>query len=279
MKASRKIFFVVASGVHDTDRHYQDTIKHKRTAEEAARFLQPAEQEQLQRYLHGRPYAVWGAVPGERNTPAWTTMESGDYVLIYRNGKIILAAEVALKVRNPAFARYLWREDREGKTWELMYFLINEEEVNVQQQDFNKYLGYGEGYFPRGFMAIDQKKTDRVLSLYGDLLSFLQRIERGEKPEEIDVKELKVAEQLIHERVERAPTEHDEMQWRLIRLGNKAHFDVWVPPADQRKSFQGHHFSDLVIPEFREAIDIPRYIENIDTVWKLGLSIKSAFEI
>lgn len=279
MKKDRKIFFVVASGGHNTDRHYYETIERKRTIEEAARFITSSETGQLQKYFHGRSYAVWGAVPGSGNSRTWETMEEGDYVMVYRGGKIILAAEIALKVRNPNLARFFWGQDSEGKTWEYIYFLINEVKVNVQQAELNKYLGYGEKYFPRGFMAIDQQKANRLLTLYGDLLSLLKRIEDGEKPKEIDIEKLKKINLLTEEKIEKAPTIHDEIQWRLIRIGNKAKYDVWVPRADQGKKYENQVFRDLVIPEFHEAIDIPSYITNIDTVWKLGYSIKAAFEI
>ncbi len=279
MAGERKIFFVVATGGQSTQEHYVDTIKNKRTIDEAARFLDPQDAKKLNEKMHGQPFAVWGAVPGERNNPTWETMEEGDYLLIYRESKIILAAEVALKVRNPRLAKHYWKEDVNGKTWELMFFLYNENEVNVPMKRLNTYLGYAETYHPQGFMAIQQEKTDALLSQYGDLLSFLSRIESGQKPEAIDVDRKKVFNQVVDEKVERAPTEHDEMQWRLIRLGNKAHLDVWVPQNDQHRSYDGHEFRQFVIPKFQEAIDVPAYIKNIDTVWKLGLSIKSAFEI
>ena len=107
----------------------------------------------------------------------------------------------------------------------------------------------------------------------------LQKLESGEKLEEIEPKKHQEINDLLEEKIDRAPTEHDEMQWRLIRLGNAAHFDVWVPPADQGRQFAGHKFQNFVLREFHEALDIPSYIKNIDTVWKLGHSIKSAFEI
>ena len=70
------------------------------------------------------------------------------------------------------------------------------------------------------------------------------------------------------------------MQWRLIRLGKLAKCDVWVPTHDQNRQFEGHKFKELVISEFREALDVPPTIKNIDVVWKFGpYSIKSAFEI
>ncbi len=47
MNKLRKIFFVVTSGGHGTDRHYYDTIERKRTLEEASKFLNPQEVEIL----------------------------------------------------------------------------------------------------------------------------------------------------------------------------------------------------------------------------------------
>ena len=70
------------------------------------------------------------------------------------------------------------------------------------------------------------------------------------------------------------------MQWRLIRLGQLARCDVWVPRNDQPKQYEGHQFRDFVLHEFHETLDVPRSIKNIDVVWKFGpYSIKSAFEI
>ncbi len=278
MNKNRKIFFVVASGGHGTDRHYYDTIEKKRTIEEAEKFLKGEEIKILKDNYHSGPFAVWGAVPGSGNTRTWETMEPGDYVLIYKSRRIIFAAEVALKTRNEGMARYLWGEDENKKTWEFMYFLINTEEVNVPIIGINKYLGYSENYFPRGFTAIDQKKADILLSRYGDLLSGLKKIEAGQDLVEVAEK-VKIEEEILEEKIERATTEHDEMQWRLIRIGKKAKVDVWIPKNDQGKSYDGHLFRDEVLQEFQETLDVPSYIKNIDVVWKFGYSVKSAFEI
>lgn len=279
MIKKRKIFFVVATGGQDTDKHYYDTIKNKRTVEETAKFLNEKEAEELKEVFHGQSFSVWGAMPGTNNIRSWNNMQSGDYVMVYRHGKIILAAEIAMKVHNQDLAKYFWGIGRNGDTWEYVYFLINEIEVGVSQSELNKYLEYADNYFPQGFMAVDQKKADNLLSLYGDLISFLQVIKAGEEPEKIDFTANEEFEKIINNKIEKAPTTHDEMQWRLIRLGNKAHFNVWVPANDQGKIYEGQKFKDLVMPEFHETIDVPSYIKNIDTVWKLGLSVKAAFEI
>lgn len=277
MTKSRKIYFVMAGGGENANKHYYDTIKNRQSVESFSKFLSSDEVEKLQKYSHGRPYAVWGAIPGPSNLRNWEAMEDGDYVMVYRQGKIILAAEIAMKVRNPGLAKHFWQEDSEGKTWELVYFLINDVEVDVDIEKLNKYFGYEPNYHPQGFMAIQQAKVDKALLAYGDLISLLQKLERNENIEEIE--KVKIFNSIVEEKIEKAPTEHSEMQWRLIRLGNKANFDVWVPEADKGRSWNGEVFSNMVIDKFHETIDVPTYIKNIDTVWKLGHSIKSAFEI
>lgn len=279
MNKERKIFFVVAGGGHNTDRHYYDTIETRRSVDEFGKFLKPEEVEKLNKYSHGRPYAVWGSVPGSSNIRNWETMEKGDYVMVYRGGKIILVAEIAMKVRNANLAKYFWQEDEQGKTWEYIYFMINDVAFNIDIARLNKYLGYSETYHPQGFMAIQQEKANKLLSVYGDLISLLQRLDSGKELEETEFTKKKIISEIIEEKIEKAPTEHTEMQWRLIHLGNKSNFDVWVPAADQSKEFDGNKFRDFVIKEFQETIDVPSYIKNIDIVWKLGHSIKSAFEI
>lgn len=269
----------MAGGGHETDKHYYDTIKTKRSVEEFGKFLDNETIGKLLQYSHGRPYAIWGAVPGSSNIRNWEIMEEGDYVMVYRHGKIILAAEIALKVRNRDLARYFWQEDTDGKTWELIYFMINDVLFNLEIEKLNKYLEYDENYHPQGFMAIKQEKTDKLLSIYGDLISLLQKLSSGQELEKIEFEKKQIINEVIDEKIENAPTEHTEMQWRLIRLGNQSKFDVWVPSADQSKEFKGNKFRDFVIKEFQGSIDIPSYIKNIDTVWKLGYSIKSAFEI
>ncbi len=269
----------MAGGGHETDKHYYDTIKTRRSVEEFGKFLDKDIIERLLDYSNGLPYAIWGAVPGSSNNRNWEIMEAGDYVMVYRHGKIILAAEIALKVRNKDLARYFWQEDIDGKTWELIYFMINDVSFDLPIEKLNKYLEYEDNYHPQGFMAIKQEKVDKLLSIYGDLISLLQKLSKGEELEKIEFEKKEIISEVIDEHIEKAPTEHTEMQWRLIRLGKRANFDVWVPSADQSKEFKGNKFRDIVIKEFQPSIDVPTYIKNIDTVWKLGYSIKSAFEI
>jgi hypothetical protein len=272
----RKIFIVVAGGNAAAERHFQDTIQSKRTLGEVKDYLPQEQVNNLQNIYHGADFIVWGSVPGPMNEPRWEKMDPGDVVLIINSGRICFAGEVAAKVRSADLARYFWRETENKATWELMYFIVNEESVDVPLSKLNPLFGYQEKYIPRGFTQIDQEKVKTFAKNYGDILGILKSIEKGS--EIIPVAPVK--SEIIDQKIERAVTEHDEMQWRLIRLGELANLDVWVPANDQSKQFEGNNFRDHVLKQFHESLDVPPTIRNIDVVWKFGpYSIKSAFEI
>ncbi len=272
----RKIFIVVAGGNTAAQRHFEDTIQRKRSVDEVKQFLPQEQADNLQNIYHRSDFIVWGSVPGPMNEPRWDKMDPGDVVLIYNSGSIRFAGEVAAKVRSRELARYFWRENEDKATWELMYFIVNEEEVNVKLSKLNPLFGYKENYAPRGFTQIDPEKVKEFTKNYGDILGALKSLEKNEAI--IPVAPIKT--EIIEEKIERATTEHDEMQWRLIRLGELAKFDVWVPANDQNKQYEGNKFYAHVVHEFRQGIDVPPTIKNIDVVWKFGpYSIKSAFEV
>jgi hypothetical protein len=275
----RNVFVVVAGGNPAAERHFEDTIQRKRTIEEVRRFLPPREIENLERIYHSSNFIVWGAVPGPMNESRWEKMRAGDVVLIYNCGRIRFAGEIAAKVRNKELARYFWKEDEAGSTWELMYFIVNEESTNVPIEKLNPLFGYQPHYRPQGFSMVNETAVSNFAQNYGDILGVLKTLERGEELIHLPArKEALNAD--IDERIERVSTEHDEMQWRLIRLGQLARCNVWVPRNDQAKQYDGHQFRDFVLHEFHDTLDVPRSIENIDVVWKFGpYSIRSAFEI
>jgi len=97
---SRKVFLVVAGGNASAQSHFEDTIQRKRTLDEVRRFLPQREIENLEKIYHGGDFIVWGAVPGPMNEKRSEKMTPGDVVLVYNNGRIRSAAEIAAKVRN-----------------------------------------------------------------------------------------------------------------------------------------------------------------------------------
>jgi hypothetical protein len=269
LDTSRKIFLIVAGGNPSAERHFEDTIQRKRTLDEVRAFLPPQEIDNLEKIYHGSNFIVWGAVPGPMNVLRWDKMSPADVVLIYNRGRIRFAGEIAAKVRNKDLARYFWREDDAGSTWELMYFIVNEERTDVAIEKLNPLFDYQPNYRPQGFSMINEDAVSNFAENYGDILGVLKTLERGEELIHLATRKEQVIAR-IDEQIERVPTEHDEMQWRLIRLGHLATCDVWVPRNDQSKHYQGQKFRDLVLQEFHQTLDVPRSIENIDVVWKFG---------
>lgn len=275
----RKIFIIAASG-SEAAGHYQDTIKRKRNIEEVSKFVSAKETQELDKIYHGRDFAVWGATPGSGNVSTWTKMYPGDYVIFYQQGKFILMGEVAYKLRNKELANFFWGTNRQGDTWEYIYFIINEKEINIPLSKFNRYLDYKENFTPQGFGAIESGRQESFETKYGDFYGLILKISEG-KDEEIQSIKQQVLEPRVDvfEEEEKEPTIHDEIQWRLIRLGKAAGNDVWVPRNDQNKIYKGNSFRDFILREFESGLDVPKTIQNIDCVWRYGFQIKSAFEI
>jgi hypothetical protein len=71
--------------------------------------LPTQEIENLEKIYHSSNFIVWGAVPGPMNETRWEKMKPGDVVLIYNDGRIRFAGEIAAKVRNRELARALDR--------------------------------------------------------------------------------------------------------------------------------------------------------------------------
>jgi len=117
-------------------------------------------------------------------------------------------------------------------------------------------MGKSEGGSGPGNRTTDSVSL-RFAQNYGDILGVLKTLERGEELIHIPTHNATISTR-IDERIDRVPTEHDEMQWRLIRLGQLAKCDVWVPRNDQPKQYEGHQFRDFVLHEFHETLDVPR---------------------
>jgi len=81
----------------------------------------------------------------------------------------------------------------------------------------------------------------------------------------------------------REPSDHEEIQWLLLKLGSDMEFDVWVAHNDRGRQTKGPRLAELSrlkteLPlQFDEATN--RTIELIDVLWLKGNAIVAAFEI
>jgi hypothetical protein len=282
----KRVFIVVASGGHDTEVHFQDTIATKRSIDEIADYVSQDTKNDLQNIFKDGKFAAWGATPGEGNLQTWHRMKEGDYILIYRKKKFIAIGEVAHRLHNKKLAEFFWGRDKNGQTWEYMYFIINEEPINLPVERLNHYLDYSRDYFPQGFMGIAEEKLQRVNTRYGDFYDLIISLNQGRKIKKVQKVDEQLAAQIadLAEREYKTPepTPHDEMQWYLIKIGLASGDDVWVARNDRSRRFQKETFGEITLPKLPSIgldPDSSRTVEYIDTVWLKGRRVRSAFEI
>ena len=78
-------------------------------------------------------------------------------------------------------------------------------------------------------------------------------------------------------------SDHTEIQWLLLKLGNDMGLDLWVGRNDRGKNYKGQRFSDL--PRLKNTLPLTfdditnKTIELIDVLWLKQSSILAAFEI
>jgi hypothetical protein len=79
------------------------------------------------------------------------------------------------------------------------------------------------------------------------------------------------------------PTEHTEIQWRLLKLGSDLGFDVWAAKSDKSRLWQGERLADVINSRTKLPLQFDvatnQTIENIDVLWLKANSIIAAFEI
>lgn len=119
---------------------------------------------------------IWGTVPGDRNTSRWEKLKAGDKILAYSQDKFVFYGTVFAKTRNIDVANEIWGNNKEGKTWELIYFIKDLKPVNIDRKDFVDIFDYEPNFKPHGFGNINKDKLELVLNKFGDIDSLINHL-------------------------------------------------------------------------------------------------------
>ncbi|MCM3152254.1 HNH endonuclease signature motif containing protein [Priestia megaterium] len=109
---------------------------------------------------------MWGAIPGSDNKQRWLKLQPGDKILVYSKGDFLYYGTIFLKTHNRQIAEIIWGTNKEGMTWEYIYFIKNLERVSFNVKDFNEFFGYSNIFAPRGFSNIEDKRFKLRLQQY-----------------------------------------------------------------------------------------------------------------
>ena len=170
MPQTEEQLFVITASNPDAQRHIGKSIANSIDPALCTQHFDSAVLEDVrQKSADGKFYA-WGALPGERNQPNWSSMQVGDYVLVYQVKQYTYWTRVISKHRNAAFAEALWERDPEGRTWEFMYFLQPPVPLQCPAQKTADVLPATY----QGFSRITADRVQSVVSQYGSIEKFIE---------------------------------------------------------------------------------------------------------
>lgn len=153
-------------------KHYVDTIENPVEIGRFAQFVSKDFLETLKELYPERKVPTWGIKAGKKEVgkKKWNKIRTGDIVLFTREKYVILSATVTLKIHHTELAKNLWGVDKDGETWEYMYFIDELVKQHIPYETLNKVAPFGKGNNFMGFQVTVPEKSERILS-YFDLKS------------------------------------------------------------------------------------------------------------
>jgi MoxR-like ATPase len=120
---------------------------------------------------NGRVFA-WGARPGQAAEQKWEKLNPGDAVLVYSDGKFVLAGRVYAKARSRGIAARIWGDDGTD-TWECIFFLTDLVELDAARVQVVQELGYASNFIPQGFEIPSASVQETLRRKYAVLANFI----------------------------------------------------------------------------------------------------------
>lgn len=145
-------------------RHYRDTVSSPIKIADVRELLSPYERQRLKASHPSGEFRCWGVTATPTIQRQWDRIDRGDVGFFSGSGKIYAKATITFKSHNEALARHLWGNNKSGKTWELMYFLSEVEDLEIPYSAFNAVLGYKLNNVIQGFMVLQGEKALKVLN-------------------------------------------------------------------------------------------------------------------
>jgi len=155
------------AGDRDAEKHYIDTIANPVALTTIKSFVAEEIFNKLTNLFKDDFVPVWGVTPGAKdvNKNKWLRVEPGDIALFSRDKVIFASATVAFTIHNKALATKLWQTNKEGETWEYIYFLDEVMQQHIPYELFNQAAGYRKNNIIRGFNVLDEEKSIQIMNI------------------------------------------------------------------------------------------------------------------
>jgi len=170
------MLIIVPASKDEAHKHFKKTVREPWNVDKIKDLgiLLPADVESKLRAVGD--FRIWGAVHSivKNNRIPWDRLE-GCVTAFYQEGKIVCWGKVIAKLHSSNLAEKLWGRDKEGRTWEYVYFIGDLTWAEIPWEKLRDALGYSKNYTPRGH----RYAGDRVAKVleekgYGSVEEFLR---------------------------------------------------------------------------------------------------------
>jgi len=110
---------------------------------------------------------LWGTKP---TVNSWDSVDSGDYILFYRDGTYTHATEVQRTEQNEQLARDVW-PNFEDNPWDRIIFLGVPHNLGVPSEEIHGFAAYDRDY-PLGFSPLNEMGIGGIRGRYGSVEAF-----------------------------------------------------------------------------------------------------------
>ena len=155
------------AGNPDARKHYNDTIKTPVNLEKISKYLSIEDHDTLKKIYPDNKCYIWGVTPKSSNITQWNKISDNDIALFARNNMIFSYGISCYKMISHDLAAYLWEYDKDGFTWEYIYFLKNITPLSYTYLEMNQAIGYKPKYNYRGFNVVDSKRRTQAINKFG----------------------------------------------------------------------------------------------------------------
>ena len=112
---------------------------------------------------------VWGLIPGPQNTKQWQRFKPHDIIIFVPSKYNLIVTEILETTKSKDLANTLWGIDKNGQTWELIFFIKILGIIEKDKRSFLNELGYSE----KDQLMGNRKITDRFIPKYQSVENFL----------------------------------------------------------------------------------------------------------
>ena len=150
-------FVLQPVGGRDAVHHYESTVKIFVKFEQLNPFVKDYVKQQLSMIYPQKECKIWGVTSGKRNinVTKYNKLMKNDVVLFVNDQGVFAIATITFLDRNANLAKSLWGVDRDGNTWENMYYLSNLRGCEIDYIELNSLLKRQLNARVQGFTVID----------------------------------------------------------------------------------------------------------------------------